>query len=118
MRTITIPVSSTGRTITVHGNMFNYQTDNGLYLSSNNFNGKQKYFDLYSMSRSVSANNKPFSAYPVDSFIVLSNNTLQFNLSAFNEPQILDIIYANPAGYNLLSRAKKTTIIKIISAFA
>ena len=118
MRTITIPVSTSGRNITVYGNMFNFQTANGLYLSSNNFNGTQRHFDFYSMSRSVSANNKPFSAYPVDVFKVLNNNTLEFQLSAFNEPQILDIIYANPAGYNLLSRAKRSTIIKIVSSFA
>jgi len=110
----TIPVSTNDATIVLEGNMFKYQTANGLYLSSNKFNGNEKLFDLYSNTRSVSAANPPFSAYPVDYFTVFTNNTLSFRLSAFSYPQRLDIIYANPAGYRLASAGKRFSCIEII----
>lgn len=113
--TFVIPVSTYGKTIFLRGNMFNFKTANGLYLSSNNFDGTQKYYDLYKNTKSVSANNMPFSAYPVDNYTVFTNNTLKFTLSAFKQPQKLDIIYANPAGYSLASNSKRFTYIEIIS---
>lgn len=110
----TIPVNTNDATIVLEGNMFKYQTANGLYLSSNKFNGSEKFFNLYSDTRSVSAANPPFSAYPVDYFNVYTNNTLAFTLSAFSYPQRLDIIYANPAGYNLASSGKRFSYIEIV----
>jgi len=110
----TIPVNTNDATIVLEGNMFKFQTANGLYLSSNKFNGSEKLFNLYSDTRSVSAANPPFSAYPVDYFNVHTNNTLTFTLSAFSYPQRLDIIYANPAGYRLASSGKRFSYIEIV----
>jgi len=110
----TIPVNTNDATIVLEGNMFKFQTANGLYLSSNKFNGSEKLFNLYSDTRSVSAANPPFSAYPVDYFNVYTNNTLAFTLSAFSYPQRLDIIYANPAGYRLASSGKRFSYIEIV----
>lgn len=112
-----IPVSASGKIITLQGDMFNFRTSNGLYLSSNKPNPLQKYYDLFSATRSVSANNPPFSAIPVDNFTVHTNNIIVFNLPKFDEPQRLDIVYANPAGYNLASRGKRFTYIEIVSGF-
>jgi len=116
--TFTIPVNTTGKIITLYGDMFKYQTANGLYLSSNKSFITQQSYDFYSNIKSVSANNPPFNAFPVTNFIVYNNNTLRFTLSAFKDPQKLDIIYANPAGYNLASRGKRFTYIEIVSANA
>ena len=110
-----VPINTSNKRIVLEGNMFKYQTANGLYLSSNNFNGTQQRFDLYSTTRSVSAANPAFSAYPVDYFKVYTNNTLMFTLSSFSTPQKLDIIYANPAGYRLASSGKRFSYIEIVS---
>ena len=99
--TYVVPVSTNNKVITLYGNMFKYQTANGLYLSSNKTGLPKQRYDFYSGVKSVSANNPPFSGIPVDNFIVYNNNVLQFTLSAFKIPQKLDIIYANPAGHNL-----------------
>jgi hypothetical protein len=115
LATFVVPVSTGGKIITLRGNMFNYRTSSGLFLSSNKFDGRESYYDLYSGVKSVSANNRPFSAYPVDEFNVYNNHTLSFKLSSFNKPQNIDIIFANPAGYNLASSGKKFTFIQIIS---
>lgn len=113
-----VPVNTSNKRIVLEGNMFKYQTANGLFLSSNNFDGTEQYFDLYSTTKSVSANNPAFSAYPVDAFKVYTNNTLMFVLSAFSTPQKLDIIYANPAGYRLASSGKRFSYIEIIAESA
>lgn len=109
--------ASNEKIITLQGDMFNFQTANGLYLSSNKISSLVKYYNLYSTTRSVSANNPPFSAIPVENFTVHTNNIIVFNLPKFNEPQKLDIIYTNPAGYNLASRGKRFTYIEIVSGF-
>ena len=99
----------------LEGNMFNFSTGNGLYLSSNKFNGSEQYFDFYSGIKSVSAQNPPFSAYPINQYTVYDNNILSFTLSTFNVPQKLDIIYANDAGYRLASSGKRFSFIEIYS---
>lgn len=109
-----IKTNTPNQRIVLEGNMFKYQTANGLYLSSNNFNGTQQLFNLYSSTKSVSAANPPFSAYPVNSYKVYTNNTLAFVLSSFSQPQKLDIIYANPAGYRLASSGKRFSYIEIV----
>lgn len=113
-----IKTNTPNQRIVLEGNMFKYQTANGLYLSSNNFNGTEQLFDLYNTTKSVSAANPPFSAYPIDSYKVYTNNTLAFVLSSFDLPQKLDIIYANPAGYRLASSGKRFTYIEIVSSFS
>jgi len=115
MSNITIKVGTSGKEIYLYGDMFSFKTDVGLYLSSNKFDGKQKYYDFYSKVKSTSAANPPFSGYPVYNYRAYTNNTLSFKLPAFFEPQTLDIIFANDAGYRLASDAKRFGFIEIIS---
>jgi hypothetical protein len=110
----TVTVGTSGKQITVNGNMFNYKTDVGLYLSSNAFDGTQKYYNLYSSVKSVSAGNPPFSAYPMPMYTTFTNNTLTFTLPVFYTPQKLDIIFANEAGYALASSSKRFSYIQVI----
>jgi hypothetical protein len=110
----TVAVGTSGKQITVNGNMFNYKTDVGLYLSSNKFDGTQKYYNFFSSGRSVSAGNPPFSAYPMPIYTAFTNNTLTFTLPAFYTPQKLDIIFANDAGYALASSSKHFSYIEVI----
>jgi len=102
----------------MEGDMFNFSTGNGLYLSSNKFNGTEVYCDFYSKVKSVSAQNPPFSGYPVNSYSVYTNNTMSFVLSGFSQPQLIDVIYANDAGYRLASTSKRFSFIQIVSAYS
>lgn len=102
----------------VYGDRFNYVTGNGLYLSSNSFDGTQGYYDFYSNTRSVSAQNPPFSAYAVNNYYAINDSSLVFTLSALSQPQKIEIIYANEAGYALASSAKKFEYINIISSLS
>lgn len=111
--TFTVKTSVSGKIITLQGNMFNYKTNVGLFLSSNKFDGTEQYYNLYSGVKSVSANNLPFSAYPISDYTVWTNNTLQFTLPAYYHPQHLDIIFANDAGYTLASSSKRFSYIEI-----
>lgn len=112
----TVLTGSSGKIVVVDGNMFNYRTDNGLYLSSDVPTADTRLYDLYSNTRSVSAANPPFSAFPVHDFTVGTNNILEFALPAFYEPRKLDIIFANDAGYALASSDKTFSYISIVSA--
>jgi len=107
-------LTGTSRDFIAYGNWFEYQTGNGLYVSSNNFNGSQGYYDLFSNNRSTSAGNPPFSAYAVNKFQTVDRNTLTFTLSALDQPQKIDIIYANEAGYALASDSKRFDAIEIV----
>ena len=102
------------RDFIVYGNWFDYQTGNGLYVSSNNFNGSQGHYDLFANNRNLSASNPPFSAYAVNEFQTAGRNTLTFTLSSFDQPQKIDIIYANPAGYTLASYSKRFDAIEVV----
>jgi hypothetical protein len=96
--------------VTVEGDMFNYITGDGLYLSgSTEFN--TQFLDLYSKVKNVSAFYQPFSGTPVD-FIVLNNNTLQFTIPPNILPGNYDIIFCNPAGY---AKASNTTFFRGLS---
>ena len=86
--TYVIPVSTNNRVITLYGNMFKYQTANGLYLSSNKIDLPVRRYDFYSDVKSVSSNNPPFSGVPINNFLVYNNNVIQFTLSAFKTPQV------------------------------
>lgn len=112
----TVLIGTSGKAIFMDGDMFNFRTDNGLFLSSNVPTADTKEYNLYSSTMSVSAANPPFSAFPVHNFSVNTNNTLTFNLPAFYEPRKLDIIFANDAGYTLASSGKRFTYISIVSA--
>lgn len=112
----TVLTGVSGNRIYLQGDMYNFQTDNGLFLSSNVLNSDVKRYDLYSNTKSVSANNPPFSAFPVYNYIITTNNTLNFELPAFSVPQKLDIIFANEAGYTLASSGKRFSYINVVSA--
>lgn len=112
---ITVKAGTSGKSIFLYGNMFDFKTDVGLFLSSNNFDGTQNYYNFYSGIKSTSAGNPPFSAYPVKSYMKYTNNVLSFILPTFYTPQILDIIFANDAGYTTSSSAKKYKFIEIVS---
>lgn len=96
----------------VYGDMFNYSTRNGLFVSSNTLPG-MPYHDMYSSIRSASSSNPPFSAFAVNNYNVVNNNIIFFTLSALNIPQKLDIIVANDAGYELASRTKGFDYINV-----
>lgn len=113
MRKITITANTSGKEIFIDGNMFNYKTAAGLYLSSNKFDGTQEACSFYALVKSTSASNPPFSGYPV-SYTTYTNNTISFVVPAFNRPQLLDIIYCNDAGYTKSSDWKKVTYIEIV----
>jgi hypothetical protein len=112
--TFTVKTGVSGKIIILDGNMFNYTTNVGLFLSSNKFDGTEQYYDLYSNTRTVSSLNPPFSAYPMSAFVVWTNNTLQFTLPAYYYPQHIDIIFANDAGYRLASSGKRFSYIAIV----
>lgn len=113
-----VKTNTAGKIFVLQGDMFNFRTDNGLFLSSSCFNGTENYYDLYAQTRSVSAQNPPFSAYPVHNYRVYTNNVLSFQLSAFSVPQKIDVIYANDAGYRLASSSKRFSYIQIVSAYS
>ena len=112
--TFTVKTGTSGRLIVVEGNMFQYKTDAGLFLSSNKFDGTEQYYDLYSGTRSVSSQNPPFSAYPMSAYMAWTNNTLQFTLPTYYHPQHIDIIFANDAGYKLASDGARFSYIAIV----
>jgi len=112
----TIYTGVSGRRITMQGDMFKYRTDAGLYLSSNSFDGTQKYYDLYSTVKSISSNNPPFSAYPLNNYDVSSNNVLSFEMPVRTRAEKLDIIYANPAGYIRASQMDRFTFIQVLTS--
>lgn len=102
--------------VRLEGDMFNFKTNAGLFLSSNNFDGTEKYYDLYSGVKSVSANNSPFYAYPLSGYYVDNNNILRFQLPPRTRQEKLDFIFANDAGYRLASWGPRFTYIQIVSS--
>lgn len=116
MSDITIAVNTSGKEIYVNGNMFNYKTAAGLYLSSNKFDGTQNNCNFYSAIRSTSAANPPFSGYPIP-YTTYTNNTISFKVPPFSQPQKIDIIYCNEAGYVKSSDWKRLTYIQIVSGY-
>lgn len=113
MRKITISTNTSGKEIFIDGNMFNYSTGAGLYLSSNKFDNTQTFCNFYTNVRSTSGSNPPFSGYPVN-YKTYTNNTISFVVPTFYEPQLLDIIYCNEAGYTKSSDWKRNTYVEII----
>jgi hypothetical protein len=50
----------------------------------------------------------------VNEFQTAGRNTLTFTLSSFDQPQKIDIIYANAAGYTLASSSKRFDAIEVV----
>lgn len=116
--TIIDVVTGAQRELIVYGDRFDNIVANGLYLSSNSFDGGQGYYDFYSNTRSVSAFNPPFSGYAVNIFQTINSQSIVFTLSALNKPQKIDIIYANEAGYALASKSKRFDFVNVLSSFS
>ena len=111
-----IKANSFNKIIYLFGRGFDYETSNGLYLSSSRFNGTEVFCDFYSSIPWLSSDFPPFSAYPVYNYVVENNNVLYFTLSAFSTPQKLDIIYAGPSGYIKASTSDpRFTYIQIVT---
>lgn len=103
-------------TITLYGDMFQYYTDKGLYLSGNSLAFSGNYYDFYSKVRSVSANFKSFIGLPVE-YSLINENEIQFILPIDLPLGDYDVIFCNPAGYSKASSSRnfdKITITEFI----
>lgn len=101
--------------VTVFGDMFHYKTLNGLYLSSSNLSMSSQELDLYTDIKSISAKYPKISAFPVNNFEVIGENTIQFVLPTNLKAGNYDIIYMNAAGYFKASNSKRFTYFSVIT---
>lgn len=99
--------------VTIYGDMFQYKTLNGLYLSSSNKLMSSFELDLYTNIKSISAKYPPISAFPVDNYEVVENYILEFKLPDNLLEGNYDIIYLNGAGYFKASNSKRFTYFNI-----
>lgn len=110
---ITILQGSSSTIFTFQGDMFDYKTQNGLYLSANVQNSLLSTFDFYSNTKSISAKFPAFKGYPIENYEVLNNNTLKFRMpSIYLGICKIDFIFANNAGYTLASSSKKFSYVQ------
>jgi hypothetical protein len=103
-------------TVTLYGDMFQYYTDRGLYLSGNSPSFSGNNYDFYSKIRSLSANFKPFTGRPIE-YSVINENEIQFKLPDDIPLGDYDVIFCNPAGYAKASNTRnfdKITITEFI----
>ncbi len=96
--------------VTIYGDMFNFKTLNGLYLSSSNtFIDTLTTLDLYSNVKSISAKYPPITVFPVTEYDIVENYILQFKITSDMLNGNYDIIYLNDAGYFKASSTKRFT---------
>ena len=100
----------------MYGDMFQYKTLNGLYLSSSNVSMSSIELNLFTGIKSISAKYPKISAFPVNNFELIDNNIIQFILPVNLESGNYDIIYINGAGYFKASDSKKFTYFTIITS--
>lgn len=110
----TINLSST--LVTIYGDMFQYRTLNGLYLSSSNISMSSVELNLYTAIKSISAKYPKISAFPVNNFEVIGENIIQFTLPTNLKSGDYDIIYMNGAGYFKASDSKQFTYFRIVTS--
>lgn len=72
--------------------------------------------DLYTNIKSISAKYPKISAFPVNNFNVVDENTVQFTLPTNLKIGNYDIIYMNAAGYFKASDSKKFTYFSVITS--
>lgn len=72
--------------------------------------------NLYTGIKSISAKYPKISAFPVNNFDVIGENTIQFNLPNNLKEGNYDIIYMNAAGYYKASDDERFTFFKVISS--
>jgi len=92
--------------ITVRGDMLQYYTESGLYLSGNSSILSSNKFDFYSQIKSISANFPPFEGIPVK-YTPISETEIQFIIPSNLPFGEYDIIFCNPAGYVIASQSKR-----------
>jgi hypothetical protein len=96
--------------VTIYGDMFQFKTLNGLYLSSSNtLIESLTTLDLYSNVKSISAKYPPVTVFPVEEYDVIQNYILQFKMTGEMLNGNYDILYFNDAGYFKASSTKKFT---------
>lgn len=100
-------------TVTIYGDMFQYTTLNGLYLSSSNPSMSSITLDLYSNVKSISGRYPPISVFPIEKYDIVENYILKFNLPHNLLAGNYDIIYFNDAGYFKASNAKRFTYFTV-----
>ncbi len=99
----------------IYGDMFNYKTLNGLYLSSSNALMSSIELDLYSNVKSISSRYAPVSVFPIHDYKVVENYILEFKLPENLLECNYDILYFNDAGYYKASNSKRFTYFEVIS---
>ncbi len=109
----TVNLSST--VVTIYGDMFQYRTLNGLYLSSSNVTMSSQELNLYTGIKSISAKYPKISAFPVNNFDLIDENTIQFIIPNDLKEGNYDIIYMNAAGYYKASNDERFTFFRVIS---
>lgn len=103
-------------TVTLYGDMFNYKTLNGLYLSSSNTSIPYlTTLDLYSNVKSISGRYPAITVSPISEYTVVQNYTVQFNLPSYLPQGNYDFIYMNDAGYDKASTSKRFTYFTVLS---
>jgi len=103
--------------VTIYGDMFNFKTLNGLYLSSSNtFIENLTSLDLYSNVKSISAKYPPITVFPVEEYDVIENYILQFKITSDMMDGNYDIVYFNDAGYFKASSTKRFTYFTLSGA--
>lgn len=104
--------------VTIHGDMFQYVTLNGLYLSSSNTTIPTSSLNLYSHIKSISGRYPAVDVFPVYDYDVLNGGTvLQFKMPDNLPSGNYDILYFNGAGYKKASDIKRFTYFSISSGF-
>ena len=104
--------------VTIHGDMFQYVTLNGLYLSSSNTSISSVELDLYTHIKSISARYPAVNVFPVQEYDVLEGGTvLQFRMPENLPKGNYDILYFNGAGYEKASKNKKFTYFRVLSSY-
>ena len=102
--------------VTVYGDMFNYKTLNGLYLSSNNPEVSSYELNLYTKIKSISGRYPSVSVFPILKYDIIEGGTiLQFRLPHDLKIGNYDILYFNDAGYYKASNTKRFTYFKVTS---
>ena len=104
--------------VTIYGDMFQYTTLNGLYLSSSNTSiPSLTTLNLYSKIKSISGRYPAITVFPVKDYNVVENYILQFELPSDLPVGNYDIIYFNDAGYFKASSTKRFTYFTIMTSF-
>ena len=102
--------------IKIYGDMFNYKTLNGLYLSSSNTEiPNLTTLNIFSNVESISSRYPEITVFPVENYNIKENYILEFYLPNNLLIGNYDIIYINEAGYFKASDSKRFTYFKILS---